>query len=167
MAYTSIVHACYRGKISTATRFTQVITATGVSTTSSWVNASGFTVHANSTFGRWYEAQYERSRELTAPAGDPSRVCYNAGSSSYNSAASTTYEIRWTLGNPLIACNIEYALRTRNGTTGVFTYGAFSTVTVDATTPEQIFTIPLPGAANDSNAFMYRFCFRPFMSHTT
>ena len=163
----SIFHARYYGKVSTATRFTQVIISTGASTTSSWVNASGVVIHATSIYGRWYEAQYERSREQTAPVGDPSRVCYNAGSSSYNSAASTTYEIRWTLGNPLIACTVEYATRTRNGTTGAFTYSSFSSVVLDATTPEQILTIPLPSAANDSNAFIYRFCFRPFMSHTT
>jgi hypothetical protein len=163
----SIYHHRYAAKISTENRFTQVSLITGISTTSSWAPAGGVTLDPSSTYGRWYTAQYERSREITPPADDASRVCPSVGSSSFNTASTTTYEVRWTLGNPLIACTIEYALRTRNNVTGVFTYGSFSSITVDSSTPQQTVTIPLPAVANDSNAFIYRFCFRPFSSHTT
>jgi len=166
MAYKSIVHARYAARIKTEYQTTFTPTS-GPVVVSGWTPSGGVTIGPTSTFGRWYTAQYERSRELTPPVDDAARVCYNVGSSSFNSAGSTVYDIRWTLQTTLIACTIEYALRTRNHTTGAFTYGSFTSTTVDSTTPQVIINLPLPAVANDSTAYMYRFCFRPFSDHTT
>lgn len=162
-----IYSARYHGRVLLEDRDTQVSFVGGPTIVSSWRNDGTISVGPTSSFGKWYEAQYERSREITPPGDDASRVCHTIGSSSYNSAASTTYEARWTLRNPLIACTVEYAIRTRNATTGVFTYGGFSSVALTATSLTSTVTIPLPAAAHDSNTFVWRACFRPFMSHTT
>ena len=158
-----IYAARYNGHVKVEDRYTQVTPPAGP-VVSSWVNVGGSIVGPTSFYGKWYEAQYERSREVTPPADDASRVCPGAGSSSFNSVSTTTYEIRWTLKNPLIACTVEYALRTFNGTS--YSYGSFSSFDLTASAPTNTLTVPVPGTINFSNSYIWRCCFRPFMSHT-